>query len=72
MCAVSSGRTIAALSAYYTRAEKRLATAKTMGLSIPEAFLVRADEVVRWSTEVNLATPPRAPGAPPRSPGSST
>lgn len=31
---------------YYTRAEKRLATAKTMGLSIPEAFLVRADEVV--------------------------
>ena len=37
---------VAALSAYYTRAEKRLATAKTMGLSIPEAFLVRADEVV--------------------------
>ena len=46
MCAVSSGRTVAALSAYYTRAEKRLATAETMGLSIPEAFLVRADEVV--------------------------
>jgi hypothetical protein len=43
MCAVSSGSTIAALSAYYTRAEKRLAT---LDLSIPDAFLVRADEVV--------------------------